>query len=142
EVPEAMRRMDAAAFFIKPVFSKKSSAPTRLGEFLGCGVPCLVNAGVGDMDSVVSRARAGIVMPEFSPEARRAAVRELLALCADGGTQVRCVEAARRHFSLERGVEAYRKIYLEMGDPGRAREMAKPGGAVRELERGSADLRL
>lgn len=142
EVPGFVRRMDAAAFFIKPVFSKKSSAPTRLGEFLGCGVPCLVNAGVGDMDSVVSQARAGVVMREFSPEARRAAVRELLALTADEGTRVRCVDAARRHFSLERGVEAYRKIYLEMGDAGQTPEIAKPGGPVQELERGSADLRL
>lgn len=129
-----MRRMDAAAFFIKPVFSKKSSAPTRLGEFLGCGVPCLVNAGVGDMDSVVSRARAGVVMPEFSPKTRRAAVGELLALCADGGTQVRCVEAARRHFSLERGVEAYRKVYREMEGRRGVPEIAKAGGPVKELE--------
>lgn len=142
EVPRFMRRMDAAAFFIKPVFSKKSSAPTRLGELLGCAVPCLVNAGVGDMDSIVSEARAGVVMREFSPEARRAAVRELLALTMDGGTQVRCVEAARSHFSLGRGVEAYRKIYLEMGDAGQTPEIAKPGGPVEELERGSADLRV
>ena len=134
EVPGAMRRMDAAAFFIKPVFSKKSSAPTRLGEFLGCGVPCLVNSGVGDMDSVVSRARAGVVMPGFSPEARRAVVSELLALCADGGTQVRCVEAGRRHFSLERGVEAYRKVYREMEGRRGVPEIAKAGGPVKELE--------
>src|SRR5690348_1930972 len=142
EVPGLMRRMNAAAFFIKPVFSKKSSAPTRLGEFLGCGVPCLVNAGVGDMDSVVSGARAGILMREFSPEARRAAVRELLALCADGGTQVRCVESARRHFSLERGVEAYRRIYSEIVGRSGAPEIATAGGPVQELERGSVDLRL
>lgn len=134
DVPGFMRQMDAAAFFIKPVFSKKSSAPTRLGEFLGCGVPCLVNAGVGDMDSVVSQAGAGVVMREFSAEARRAAVRELLALSMDGGTRTRCVEAARRRFSLERGVDAYRNIYFEMGDGRRAPESAKPGGPVKELE--------
>ncbi len=134
KVPEQMRRMDAAAFFIKPVFSKKSSAPTRLGEFLGCGVPCLVNAGVGDMDSVVSQARAGVVMREFSPEARRAAVRELLALCMDGETRLRCVEAGRRHFSLEQGVEAYRKIYLDIEDQRHPTEAANPNSRVQELE--------
>lgn len=134
EVPEWMRRMDAAAFFIKPVFSKKSSAPTRLGEFLGCGIPCLVNAGVGDMEPVVSRERAGVVMREFSPEARRAAVCELLALCMEEGTGARCVEAARRHFSLERGVAAYRKIYLDIEGRRRATKAAKPNSRVQELE--------
>ena len=49
EVPEYMARMDAGIFFIKPVFSKQASAPTKLAEFLGCGIPCLGNAGVGDM---------------------------------------------------------------------------------------------
>ncbi|TAM79875.1 MAG: glycosyltransferase [Acidobacteria bacterium] len=134
EVPGYMRRMDAAAFFIRPVFSKKSSSPTRLGEFLGCGVPCLVNSGVGDMDSVVSQAQTGVVMREFSPEARRAAVRELLALCADEETRVRCVEAASRHFSLEQGVEAYRRIYREIEDRKRAPEVANPSGRAQEFD--------
>ena len=134
EVPEWMRRMDAAAFFVKPMFSKKSSAPTRLGEFLGCGIPCLVNAGVGDMDQVVSREHAGVVMPEFSPEARRAAVRELLALCTEEGARARCVEAARRHFSLQQGAEAYRNIYLDLGGRRRATAATKPMSPVQELE--------
>src|SRR5690606_19463415 len=33
EVPVAMAGMDAGVFFIKPVFSKQASAPTKLGEF-------------------------------------------------------------------------------------------------------------
>jgi glycosyltransferase involved in cell wall biosynthesis len=114
EVPEYIRRMDAGAFFIKPVFSKKSSSPTRLGEFLGCGLPCLVNAGVGDMGDIVSSEHVGVVMQEFSPEARSAGIRELLALCAEEDTRSRCVDAAHRHFSLEHGVEAYQSIYLEL----------------------------
>ncbi len=111
EIPEYIHCMDATAFFIKPTFSKKSSAPTRLGEFLGCGIPCLVNAGVGDMDAVVSRDRVGVVMSEFSPEAWMAAVDELLRLSAEEGLRTRCVEVAQRHFALERGVASYRRIY-------------------------------
>ena len=118
EVPKYICRMDAGAFFIKPMFSKKSSAPTRLGEFLGCGVPCLVNAGVGDMDAVVSREHVGVVVREFSPKARTTAIRELLALCAEEGITTRSVEAARRHFSLKQGAAAYRRIYREPGNTG------------------------
>ena len=73
-------------------------------------------------------------MREFSPEARRTAVRELLALCMDGETRLRCVEAARRHFSLEQGVEAYRKIYLDIEDQRHPTEAANPNSRVQELE--------
>jgi glycosyltransferase involved in cell wall biosynthesis len=131
DVPGFIAQMDAGAFFIKPTFSKKSSAPTRLGEFLACGVPCLVNAGVGDMDAIVSSERVGVVMREFSPEARRGAVRELLALCAEEETSARCVDAARRHFSLEHGVAAYRKIYRGIL-VGKAGEPAASGPSVPE----------
>src|SRR5437868_6864394 len=39
EVPSEMRRMDVGIFFIRPVYSKIGSAPTKLGEFLASGVP-------------------------------------------------------------------------------------------------------
>jgi hypothetical protein len=34
-----MNSMNAGVFFINPFYSKIASAPTKLGEFLGCGVP-------------------------------------------------------------------------------------------------------
>lgn len=114
EVPRYIHQMDATAFFIKPTFSKKSSAPTRLGEFLACGVPCLVNAGVGDMDAIISSDRVGVVMQEFSPETRSEAIRELLALCVDEELRGRAIQTAHRHFSLEQGVDAYRKLYEDL----------------------------
>ena len=58
-------RMDASIFFIKPVFSKQASAATKLAELLGCGVPCLGNAGVGDMAEVLEGARVGVAIKDF-----------------------------------------------------------------------------
>lgn len=97
--------MDAGVFFIKPTFSKKSSAPTCLGELLGCGVPCLV---IGDMDEVILHEQVGVVMREFSPNARAEAVCEMLRLCGDSAIRRRCTEAAQRHFALEHGVASYK----------------------------------
>jgi glycosyltransferase involved in cell wall biosynthesis len=115
EVPEYLRQMDAAAFFIKPTFSKKGSSPTRLGEFLGCGVPCLVNGGVGDMEEIVESERVGVVVQGFSPQDRADGIRKLLALCAEKKIRTRCTEAARSYFSLEIGLAAYRKIHRGLG---------------------------
>lgn len=111
EVPEHIRRMDAGVFFIKPVFSKQASSPTKLAEFLGCGVPCLSNSGVGDMAPILVRERAGVAISSFEPEHIITGLKELLALVEDPATPERCIDAARRHFSLEEGVARYRAIY-------------------------------
>ena len=111
EIPALMRQMDAGVVLIKPVYSKAASAPTKLAEFLGCGVPCLVNSGVGDMESVVADHRAGIVMRGFSDDDCRAAVRALVDLVAEPDVSSRCVETARRHFALDAGVRSYRDVY-------------------------------
>ncbi|MCI5117035.1 MAG: glycosyltransferase [Candidatus Electrothrix sp. LOE1_4_5] len=114
EVPQQMARMDAGVFFIKPVFSKQASAPTKLAEFLGCGIPCLSNAGVGDMAEVLEGEQVGVVIKSFDTDLITAALQELLKLVEDSSTSARCVSAAQRHFSLDEGVESYSKIYSKL----------------------------
>jgi glycosyltransferase involved in cell wall biosynthesis len=115
EVPGLMARMDAGIFFIKPVFSKQASAPTKLAEFLGCGVPCLGNAGVGDMAQVLEGEGVGVALASFDPAALQSGLARLLALAADPGIAPRCAAAAKRHFSLDEGVSRYRSIYEQIG---------------------------
>ena len=111
EVPALMARMHAGVFFNKPVFSKQASAPTKLGEFLGCGIPCLANTGVGDMAAVLEGERVGVAVDAFDPAALDAGLSRLLALVQEPDIRERCVAAAHRHFSLDEGVERYRAIY-------------------------------
>jgi glycosyltransferase involved in cell wall biosynthesis len=114
EVPIQMSRMDAGIFFIKPVFSKQASAPTKLAEFLGCGVPCLGNAGVGDMSEVLESEEVGVTVKSFDTTSIAVALQKLLELSADPEISLRCVNTAQRYFSLENGVEAYSKIYSKL----------------------------
>jgi glycosyltransferase involved in cell wall biosynthesis len=111
EVPRQMARMDACIFFIKPIFSKQASAPTKLAELLGCGIPCLVNAGVGDMAEVLKGDNVGVVLQSLDENDFREGLVQLLALSASPDIQVRCVESAIRHFSLDEGVRRYEQIY-------------------------------
>ena len=113
-VPDEMARMDVGIFFIMPVFSKRASAPTKLGEFLGCGVPCLANDGVGDMTLMLDGEKVGVIIREFDDNGRQKAVNALFALCADPNVGQRCVRAARNHFSLDDGVADYDRIYREL----------------------------
>lgn len=111
DMPSQMVRMDAGVFFIKPAFSKQASAPTKLAELLGCGIPCLGNAGVGDMAEVLEGEQVGVALKEFDGVSVKKGLEQLLQLVNNPGTRVRCVAAAHRHFSLNEGVARYRNIY-------------------------------
>jgi glycosyltransferase involved in cell wall biosynthesis len=115
EVPRQMARMDAGVFFIKPVFSKQASAPTKLGEFLGCGIPCLGNAGVGDMAEVLEGERVGVALKTFDHASLIEGLQELLRLVRDPAMRARCVASAERHFSLDEGVRRYAAVYRQLG---------------------------
>ena len=111
EVPAMISKMTVGAAVIKPAYSKIASAPTKLAEYLGCGVPCLGNVNVGDMEKILEGERVGVALTGFSEGERRAAVDRLLTLLDDHELRNRCIETARRLFSVDDGVEAYRRIY-------------------------------
>jgi len=114
EVPLQMSRMDAGIFFIKPVFSKKASAPTKLAEFLGCGIPCLSNGGVGDIAEVLEGECVGVIVNAFDELSVIDGLKKILQLVEDPATSLRCVDSARRHFSLNEGVKKFEKVYQIM----------------------------
>lgn len=115
EIPRLIGRMDAGIFFIRPVFSKQASAPTKLAELLGCGVPCLGNSGVGDMADVLEGERIGVALRAFDGDSLVAGLAQLLTLAADPSTAARCVAAAQKHFSLDEGVRRYASVYRQLG---------------------------
>ena len=113
-VARAMLQMDAGIFFIRPAYSKMASAPTKLGEFLGCGVPCLGNRGVGDMADTLENEKVGVALGEFNEPAMRDAIDRLLNITQMPDIHARCREVALQYLSLDKGVSAYDKIYREM----------------------------
>ena len=110
-VARAMQKMDAGVFFIKPVYSKTASAPTKLGEFLGCGVPCLGNTKVGDVSDILLGERVGVVIDDFSDDCLKRAVHDLLKLSRETGVSARCRAVAEENYSLDEGVKRYTSIY-------------------------------
>ena len=111
KVSDYITIMDCGLFYYKPTFSAKATSPTKLGEFLACGVPCLGNSGVGDVESILEGEGVGVVLHEFNSEAVSEAVSRLLTLCSESEIEDRCVEVAHRYFSLAQGVESYMRIY-------------------------------
>ncbi|ELY42658.1 glycosyltransferase family 4 protein [Natronorubrum bangense] len=118
EVPAEMNRMDAGIFFYTPTFSKKGTSPTKMGEFLACGLPCLSNAAVGDVESILEDNGVGVALDSFDPEEKRQAVQRLVDLSTTPATAARCRQVAESYYSLERGVQAYDEIYRTVVDNG------------------------
>lgn len=114
DVPRLVAGMSAGMALIKPAYSKIASAPTKLAEYLGCGVPCLGTAGVGDMESILEGNRVGVALRGSSDEDLRGGVERLVALTRDEDLQDRCRRTATRLSSLDTGVAAYREIYQRL----------------------------
>ncbi len=113
-VPAQMAQMHAAVFFIKQAFSKQAAAPTKLGEFLGCGIPCLSNTRVGDMAEILESEGVGIAIDGFTQRDLDEGLMSLISLTDTKGIHELCVAAARKHFSLQEGVASYEVIYKEL----------------------------
>ena len=114
DMPQLIGRMSAGMALIKPVYSKIASAPTKLAEYLGCGVPCLGNARVGDMVDVLEGKGTGIALPGFEEAQIQEGISRLLKLVEQPGLQQRCRDAAAELFSLDQGVAAYDSIYQRL----------------------------
>ncbi|MEO8649957.1 MAG: glycosyltransferase [Acidobacteriota bacterium] len=112
EVPRYLAASDVAVSLIKAYYSKQSSSPTKLAEYLACGLPVIANRGVGDVDKVLEQNGVGVLLRDFSKESYRAALKEVEEL---GGFGQRCRETASREFDLVTvGGERYRRIYRNL----------------------------
>jgi glycosyltransferase involved in cell wall biosynthesis len=114
EVPGWLRRCRALLFFIRPTPAKRASCPTKLAEALATGLPIVANAGIGDLDRLVEAERVGVLVKSFGSAAYREALERLRHLLEDPSTPQRCRALAVSGYSLDRGVEAYVRIYDEM----------------------------
>lgn len=114
EMPELMRLIDVGMFFIKPVFSKKGSAATKLAEFLASGVPLVINDGVGDSGCIVKQHSVGVVLPSITAGDFEASFDRVRALFDDPDVRLRCRAAAEALFDVEVGAASYRATYQEM----------------------------
>ncbi|MBI3402969.1 MAG: hypothetical protein HY048_16260 [Acidobacteria bacterium] len=111
DMPALMRLMDAGVFFIRVCFSKRASAATKLAEFLGCGVPVIINDGIGDSGDVVRANGVGAVLTDTSREAFDASEEAVRSLLADRRAAARCRATAVREFSLAEGAVRYAQLY-------------------------------
>jgi glycosyltransferase involved in cell wall biosynthesis len=115
EVPRYLKAADIAISFIKACYSKQSSSPTKIAEYLASGLPVVCNAGVGDLDKLMNEHRVGALLPEFTPRAYLKALQDIETMRADKTLAERLREVARREFDLVGvGGTRYRRLYQRL----------------------------
>jgi hypothetical protein len=113
DVPAYLAASDVGLAFIKPCLSKVASSPTKYAEYLGCGLPLIINAGVGDSDALVNEHQAGVLINGFSESQYLEALGDLMPFIArPEETRRRMRAAAEQLFDLHSvGVPAYVRLY-------------------------------
>ena len=113
EVPSYLSASDAGLAFIKPCFSKLASSPTKNAEYLACGLPLIINAGIGDSDQLITEEGVGALVKEFKQSEYDRALERIEVLMRDQATtRMRTREVAERLFDVRvAGVEGYAHLY-------------------------------
>ncbi len=112
EVPLYLSLSQVSIYFIKPLYSKKASSPTKTGEIMAMGIPIITNSGIGDSDRILSDSGAGMLVKKFTDEEYNRIIEQIDVLLKIDKTKIR--EAAINYFSLEKGVELYDAVYRKV----------------------------
>jgi len=109
EVPSYLSASDAGLAFIKPCLSKVASSPTKYAEYLACGLPLIINTGIGDSDVLITEDKAGVLIHDFSETEY---LKAGTAIRTFTGNSTRMREIAARRFDLRNvGAERYARLY-------------------------------
>ena len=93
--------------------SLSAAMPTKIGEFLGCGRPIVVNKGLGDMDQLIEEFNAGVILDGTLPNLVESATK-LASLLSDSETPHRCRALAEKYFSMDIGASRYLNLYFQI----------------------------
>jgi glycosyltransferase involved in cell wall biosynthesis len=118
DMPSYLSAADAGLAFIKPCFSKLASSPTKYAEYLGCGLPLIINEGVGDSDILITREKIGVLVRSFD-EAEYARAASSIEEMVGEPNQIRprARAVAERLFDVRRiGAERYVRLYEKVLD--------------------------
>ena len=114
EMPAHLSAADIGVSFIKSCFSKKASSPTKVAEYLACGLPVVLNGDIGDQAELAVETESCVVLDDLGETALDGAATRAIALAERPLAErvERCRRTARARFDLEGvGVARYERLY-------------------------------
>ena len=114
DMPTRLTKHDGSVFFFTANTSKLGSAPTRMAELLGTGIPVLTNSGVGDVDKIVLDHKVGELLNSENEANIKIACDNFINLIRKENIGQQCRSTAEALFALDVGVVNYRSIYRKI----------------------------
>jgi len=116
EMPDYLSLADVGLFFLKRSFAMKAVLPTKVAEYLSCGIPIITNRGIGDLEECILNNNAGIIIDGFAEREYKSALQGALDLVADAKVRENCRRTALDNFSLTGAAEKYNELYSELSN--------------------------
>jgi glycosyltransferase involved in cell wall biosynthesis len=114
EIPSILSICDVGIYFINP-YKKFGSFPIKFGEYLACGLPLIINSGIGDTGDIATEYKVGAVIDDFSIDGYEHALNQLLELLSRKDIlRQRCRETADKYLSLTMAIQRYKYIYYAL----------------------------
>lgn len=112
KMPQYLNAADIALSFIKACYSKLSSSPTKIAEYLASGVPVVCNRGVGDIDAQIEIDNVGALIDQFDRKSYGRALQKIDELNKTSDLREKCRQSAQERFDLGKiGGARYRRLY-------------------------------
>ena len=109
-MPSYIGLSDFSIFFILPLYSKKASSPTKMGEIMNLGIPIICNSGVGDVDEVMERCMPELLVKNFNTQEYERIVDLLL----NDFNSEKIIQTSHNYYSLNKGLKKYLDIYKQI----------------------------
>lgn len=112
EIPAYLSIADVGLSFVKATYATQSRSPTKIPEYLAAGLPIIANAGVGDVDRLITDEGVGVLIDSFAHESYIDAIKRIKQLGEIGN---KCRTVAKDRFDLEAvGGVRYRRLYEKL----------------------------
>lgn len=108
-MPSYIALSNFSMFFILPVFSKKASSPTKMGEIMNLGIPIICNSGVGDVDEIINECIPELLIKSFDENEYNRVIKIITNDYSFNTEKIK--STSHKYYSLEKGVEKYNAIY-------------------------------
>ncbi len=113
DVSSFLSAADIGIAFYRPGISRLGTSPVKVSEYLSCGLPVVINSGIGDTEKLIESENIGAVVKDFRTEEYSRAASATLSLAgdsADSRSRIRAV--AEKYFDLRGiGIERYARLY-------------------------------
>ena len=112
-VPEWLAMADAGLALVRPGYAKRASAPTKVGEYLACGLTVAATAGVGDLDDQFRGSGVAVTVAPSDGAAR--IVDQLIEMLKMPSRGAEARALAESHYDLQSGLRELTTLYGALG---------------------------